>query len=284
MADPERLTLAYLGAHPGEAARVLERMPAADCAGLLARVPARVAGPVVAAMLPTAAAHNLAALEDEPAMALLATLGPQAAVAVLRHVAEPRRTRLIEGLPTATALASRLLLGYEEDAVGAWTDPEVVALLPDTRVDDALERVRNGDAAKVERVYVIDREQRLLGSIELAALLRAPASSRLSELAAAPSAVIAPTTPLAGAATHRGWAQTAVLPVLDRSERLIGVLRREALVRALSRAPVAPSAEEELTVTGALARGYWGAVSGLFAACLAVLPAARSAGGARDER
>ena len=177
MADAERLTLAYLGAHPGDAARVLERMPAADCAGLLARVPARVAGPVVAAMLPTAAARNVAALEDGPAMALLATLGPHAAVTVLRHVAEPRRTRLIEGLPTATALASRLLLGYEEDAVGAWTDPDVVALLPDTRVDDALQRARNGGAARVERVYVIDREQRLLGSLALAALLPPPARS-----------------------------------------------------------------------------------------------------------
>jgi len=283
MADPERLTFAYLGAHPADAARVLERMPAADCAGLLARVPARVAGPVVAAMLPPAAARNLGALEDEPAMALLATLGPQAAVAVLRHFAEPRRTRLIEGLPTATALASRLLLGYDEDAVGAWTDPEVTALLPDTRVDDALERVRN-DGGNVERVYVIDAGQKLLGTLELTALLRAPAASRLSELAPRSSAVIAATTPLAGAANHRGWGQTAVLPVVDRGERLIGVLRRESLVRALARAPSAAKPDEEMTVAGALARTYWGAVSGLFAACLAALPPAHPTAGGKDER
>jgi len=282
MADAERLTLAYLGAHPTDAARVLERMSAADCAALLARVPARVTGPVIAAMLPPAAARNLVALEDGAAMTLLATLGPQAAVAVLRHVAEPRRTRLIEGLPTSTALASRLLLGYDEDTVGAWTDPEVTALLPDTRVDDALERVRN-DGGRVERVYLIDPGQKLLGTLELTALLRAPAASRLSELATRPSAVIAATTPLAGAASHRGWGQTAVLPVVDRAERLIGVLRRESLVRALARAPAAPKADEEMTVAGALARTYWGAVSGLFAACLAVLPPARPAAGGKDE-
>ena len=49
MADPEKLTLTYLDSHPGDAARVLERMSALECAGLLARVPARVAAPTRAA-------------------------------------------------------------------------------------------------------------------------------------------------------------------------------------------------------------------------------------------
>jgi Mg/Co/Ni transporter MgtE len=284
MADPERLTLSYLDAHPGDAARVLERMPAPDCAALFVRVPARVAAPVLSAMLPTAAARQLGALDDQPTMALLAALGPQAAVTILRHVAEPRRLRLLEGLPTATALTSRLLLDYEEDAVGAWTDPEVTALLPETRVEEALERVRNDDAERVERVYVVDTEQKLIGMLELAALLRAPASSRIGDLSPRRPAVIAANTPLAGAASHRGWGGSATMVVVDRSGRLIGVLRREALMRALARGPAAQAAAAEATVVGSLARGYWGAVSGLFAACLAALPGARPVGGAPDER
>jgi len=285
MADPERLTLTYLDAHPGDAARVLERMPAPECAALLARMPARVAGPVIGAMLPAAAARQLSSLEDAAAMALLAALGPQAAVTILRHIAEPRRLRLLEGLPTATALTSRLLLDYEEDAVGAWTDPEVTALLPETRVEEALERVRNGGADRVERIYVVDTEQKLLGMLELATLLRAPGSSRVVDLATKPSAPIAANTPLAAAASHRGWGNSATIVVVDRGGRLIGVLRREALMRALARSPAAQAAAADATVAGALARGYWGAVSGLFAACLAALPATRPIGeGAPDER
>lgn len=284
MADPERLTLTYLDSHPGDAARVLERMSAMECAGLLARVPARVAAPVLAAMLPTAAARQLAALEDSPAMALLGALGPQAAVTILRHVAEPRRQRLLEGLPTATALGSRLLLGYEEDAVGAWVDPEVTALLPETRVEEALERVRNGGAERVERVYLVDPEQKLLGMVELTTLLRAPASSRIADLATRTATQIAANTPLAAAANHRGWGASPTMVVVDRGGRLIGVLRREALMRALARGPAAQAALAEATVAGSLARGYWAAVSGLFAACLAALPGVRPVGGGTDER
>ncbi len=282
MADAERLTFAYLEAHPGDAARVIERLPVENCAALLARVPARIAAPALAAMLPTAAARAIAALDDQPATALLAMVGPQCAVAVLRHVADPRRGRLIEGLPTAAALASRLLLGYEEDTVGAWTDPDVIALLPETRVEDALERVRNG-GAQVEQIYLVGHDQRLAGAVGLATLLRASGASRVAELTPAPSPVISANTPLAGAATHRGWARAAVLAVIDRSERLIGVLRREALARGLARRPAAPRADAEQTVAGALARGYWSAVSGLFTAGLAALPSARPLDGGKDE-
>jgi predicted transcriptional regulator len=159
----------------------------------------------------------------------------------------------------------------------------VIALLPETRVEEALERVRNGDAERIERVYVVDTQQRLLGTLELAALLRAPAATRIVDLAPRPAAAIAANTPLASAANHRGWGGSATMVVVDRSGRLIGVLRREALTRALARGPGAPKAAVESSVAGSLARGYWGAVSGLFAACLAALPSARPVGGGTDE-
>ncbi len=285
MADAQRLTLAYISAHPADAARVLERMPVAESGALFARIPARAAAPVLSAMLPTAAARNLGALEDDAAMALLASLGAQPAVTILRHVAEPRRTRLVEGLPTATAVASRLLLGYSEDTVGAWADPDVTALVAQARVDDALERLRNGSDAPVERVYVIDADERLIGTIEIAALLRAPTSAPLGTLALHPPPVIAANTPLASAVAHRGWERSTALPVIERSERLIGVLRRFALMRALAHGRAAPGEHQDADdLAAAFARGYWNAVSGLLAAALTVLPRVPALRKSGDER
>ena len=285
MADPERLTVAFLSSHPADAARVLERMSAAESSALFERVPARVAGPVLSAMLPTAAARDIGALEDEPAMALLASLGAQSAVTILRHVPEARRSRLLEGLPTATAVASRMLLGYAEDTVGAWADPDLTALLAGARVDDALQRLRNGSDGPAEQIYVIGPDERLIGTIEIAALLRAPAGTPLGTLATKPYAVLAANTPLQGAADHRGWDRSAALPVVERNDRLIGVLRRAVLKRALAGGRT-PSRESDGTdiVTGALARGYWTAVSGLFAAALSVLPRVPPLRKSGDER
>jgi magnesium transporter len=272
MASSETLTLAFLGAHPARAARVLERLPGPEAAALFTRVPARVGGPVFAAMLPPTAARIAGGLDDATALALLTAVGAQAAVAVLRHVAEPRRTRLIEGLPTTTAVASRLLLGSLEDSVGGWIDPDIVVLTPDSSAGEALARVRRGTEVEVEQLYVVDAEQRLLGVVDLQALVRAPEGTAVTALMREPPGALAATASLGSAAAHEAWERAALLPVLERGERLLGVLRRATLRRALAHTEGGVPDGGEATIVGLLAHGYWDAVSGLAEAALALLP------------
>ena len=106
----------------------------------------------------------------------------QTAVALLRHIPDPRRTRLIAGLPTVAALASRVLLGFPEDAVGAWADPEVIALAPTTSATQALQRVRQGQETGVERILVVDAQRKMLGDVSLEALLHAPGAMTVAVL------------------------------------------------------------------------------------------------------
>ena len=282
MADLETLTLAFIESHPADAARVLETLPAAESAALFERVPARLGAPVLAAMLPPTAARNVTALGDERGMGLLSLLGAQAAVAVLRHVPEPRRSHLIDGLPTATAVASRMLLGYPEDSVGAWADTDIVALPPETRVADALARVRVAhDDASV--VHVVGPGERLLGVVDLVTLVRATEPSDVGQLMRRTDAILAAVAPLAGAASHRGWERASVLPVVERGDRLIGVLRRGTLARALARADRPGRSEGERGLAEMLARGYWDALSGIVSAAIGLLPSTRPLKGGTDE-
>ncbi|MEX0959999.1 MAG: CBS domain-containing protein [Burkholderiales bacterium] len=275
MAEPQVLTLAFVTSHPAEAARVLERIPGADAAALFENIPARNGAPVLIAMLPSAAARVVGDLTDETALALLTATGMQGAVTVLRYVPQPRRGHLISGLPTATAVASRALLGYAEDTAGAWIDPEIIAASPDTPARTALERVRAGREAQVEQVYAVDNEERLVGTVDLHVLLRAPDATTLAALMHRPPAVLTANTPLVSAASQRGWERTSVLPVVDRGRRLIGVIRRAALLRALARNRGASQPVDEASLAGLLARGYWDAVSGLAETSLSALPPAK---------
>jgi len=284
MAEAERLTLAYIEAHPADAARVLERLPTAQATAFFASLPARALAPAFGAMLPICAGGVLVALSDEQTVALLSALGTQPALSVLRHVPEARRTQLLADLPTVTAVASRLLLGYPDDSVGAWTDPEVVALPADAAVEDALVRVRAMPGARVEEIYTVGMGERLLGAVELATLLRTPAHTALETVARKPQAVLPAASPLAGAATHRGWQHAAGLPVVEANERLIGVLRRATLMRALARNRSLAAQSETLDVLGVIADGYWQAIAGLIGAAVAALPSVQPVGGERDGR
>jgi magnesium transporter len=283
MAEAERLTLAYVEAHPGDAARVLERLPTEQATAFFASLPARALAPAFGAMLPIAAGRVLAGLPDTETVDLLSALGTQPALSVLRHVPEARRAQLVAELPTTTAIASRLLLGYPDDSVGAWTDPEVIALPADAAVEEALVRVRAMSATRVEEIYTVGIGERLLGSVELATLLRAPAHVALETITRKPPAVLPAASPLAGAATHRGWQHSAGLPVVEASERLIGILRRATLMRALARSRSTSAQAQTLDVLAVIANGYWQAISGLVGAAVAALPAVPPVGGRRDE-
>jgi magnesium transporter len=283
MADAETLSHAFMRAHPAAAARVLDALPPAEASALLARVPARLAAPVLTAMLPAAAARGLGAVEDERALELLGELRTQPMVAVLRHTGEPRRSRLIAGLPTTAGLAAQLLLGYVEDAVGAWTDPDVVALPGETRAADALERVRHA-SLDAQGVFVTGAGGRLDGWAPLPALLRAPPGTSLASIMQRPEAVLAAQTPLPVAAHHAGWEDASILPVVESGERLVGALTREALTRALARVQRLRRADPPDTLGGMLARGYWDALSGGAEAMATLLPAVAPVGRKPNER
>ncbi len=279
----DSLSLAFMRGHPQQAARVLEALPENEAAQLFVRAPARLGAGVLAAMLPMKAARCLGALSHERALELLAPMGAQPTVAVLRHLPDARRRALIGELPTVAALASRLLLGYTEESVGAWADPDVVTLPVETRAGEALERMRQapGDHPVV---FVLDRERRLAGVVAVATLLQAPAGATLTTLMQRPAAVLAAHAPLSSASEHPGWEQGSAMPVVEPGERLVGVLTRDALARALRRVtpPDAVGREESLALV--FARSYWQALSGLFAGFLTLLPRVSALEDNRDER
>jgi magnesium transporter len=265
------LTLAFLRSHPVRAAQVLEALPAAEAAALFERVPARLGATVLAAMLPQRAARIVETLDDARALELLSPMATQPTVVLLRHLPETRRRHLIAGLPTAAALASTLLLGFTDDSLGAWVDPDVTMLGADTRAAAALERLRLAPSGHA-LVFVTDAERRLVGSVSLDVLLRAPAAASLATLMQRPVAVLLAQAPLAGTAAHPGWELASLLPVVESGERLVGVMTRDALARALGRAQPAPALAAAPSLPVLFARGYWQALTGLLGAGLALLP------------
>jgi magnesium transporter len=267
------LSLAFMRGHPAQAARVLEALPTDAAAQLFVQSPARLGAAVLTAMLPHRAARCVAALSDERALELLSGMATQPTVALLRQLPEARRQRLIAGLPTAASMASTLLLGYADDTLGAWADPDVVMLGASTRAGDALARIREAPLAH-PIVFVAGSERRLVGELGVGVLLQAPAAATLATLMRHPAAVLRAHAPLAGTAAHPGWELSSLLPVVEPGDRLVGVLTRDALTRALRRAgPTADGAGPD-SLPALMARGYWQALSGLMDAGLALLPRA----------
>lgn len=276
MADSEKLTHAFLEAHPADAARVLERLAPAAAAALFQSVPLRLASPVLRQMLPIAGVRCLEQLDDVEIAGLLRGVGVQAGVALLRYFDTERRTRLLVQLPTALTIAYELLLGYPEGTVGAWMDTHALALPADMTVGESLERVRRADETLIADPFVIDRNQRLLGYVELADLLRADAAILLARLVRPSPHRLPAQALLTGLREHQGWREASTLPVVERGDLLVGAFTHAALQRALSieqSTPAGSSAEDTLV---GIAGAYWFGVSALIQALVGLLPVERS--------
>jgi Mg/Co/Ni transporter MgtE len=270
MADLDVLTNAFLASHPDAAARVLEQLSHDDAAALYARVPARLGAGVLNAMLPYPAARCLQLVEPAQAALLLAGMSVPAAAAVLRNVPESLRTRLLDALPTTTALACRALLGYPEDSVGACVETEIIALSPGTRVEEALDALREARTLPAGPVYVVDPLRRPLGQVELPVLLRADARQRVDALMTPLPSTLPAVTPLAGADGHPAWRDADVVPVVERGGGLVGVVARRSVQRA-QRGRGEQSIQPSDSLPALLALSYWEAVRGLTDAALSAL-------------
>ena len=274
MSSDETLSFAFLESHPADAARVLERIAPQNVAALLSDAPVRLAAPVLRVMLPPFVARCLEPLGDALVSSLLRAMGPQAGVAVLHYLPEGRRMALLAQLPTAMAMAFRLLLGYPQDTVGAWMDPRVVVLAADTLVDAALNRLREAQGELDTVVFVIGAGQRLLGLADLPDMLRAQSDMPLSKLMRGVPFTLPARSSIHGVAEHEGWDDFQILPVVERDQRFVGALDRGVMARALSRERRAQAPAGYDDVLANLAGGYWLGVSSLIELLVDMLPVA----------
>jgi len=285
MARSDTLSFAFLESHPADAARVLERLAPQNVSALLSDVPLRLAAPVLRLMLPPFVARCLEPLGDETVSGLLRSMGPQPGVAVLHYLPQARRHAVLSQLPTGMGMAFRLLLGYPQDAVGAWMDPRVVVLAGDTPAESALRRLREAQGEIDAVVFVVDAGQRLLGLAELPELFRAAPETALSRLMRPVRFTLPARASIHGVADHAGWNDFQMLPVVERDDRFVGALDRGVMARAVLRDRQLQPQGGLGNVFANLAGGYWLGVSSLIALVVDMLPvAAPLPHGDADER
>ena len=92
------------------------------------------------------------------------------------------RDELLACLNTRDAAELRQLISYPPHTAGALMDPQVLALNPRTTVRDALKRLRALRDKRIHRIFLIDIDQRLLGSLSIRDLALAEPSSTLEQL------------------------------------------------------------------------------------------------------
>jgi len=235
----QRLTEAYAALYPAEVAATLEVRPAEEVASFLAGRDPGVAAVLLDRLSPPQAAESLARMELPAAGRILLRLDPSRAAVLIANLPEPRRDELLGGVDEGLAREIREVMSYPPDTAGHFMDRRVLAFQLQATVEEVLARLRRLGRARTQHVVVIDQEGRLAGLIPLAEVVMAEPPDVLADLIKAPPPrvhVLAPRDEVVEVLTQT---RVSTLPVVDLDDRLLGVIRHDALVQAVREAAAA---------------------------------------------
>ncbi|MEO8011254.1 MAG: CBS domain-containing protein, partial [Dokdonella sp.] len=173
-----------------------------------------------------AAARRLTALPDLHIAQLLNDLGPGRALAILDRFGPERRMRIGSAAGEDTGDQWEAAGAWPEGTVGRLMEPAPESFTAQTRVVDALERLRPLAARTlVTYVFAIDEGGRLVGVVTFREMLFAQPEQRLEEIMVARPFALHPETDVITAMREVVRRHYPVYPVCDAENRLIGVVR-----------------------------------------------------------
>jgi len=233
--------------HPEEAARLIETSDDAETAELLAATRPEAAIAVVRRITPDRAARVIALLSEELRRKVLGSLNQNRSAAILARLSPEERDLCLKQLDETLASELRALMEYPAETAGALMDPRSTSFRPDATRRDVVRRLRRFRDRRVQDVFLVDEDGRLVGSVPLETIVLADEGSQLADLVTAtPISVLAIASRdeiVQTFETHR----IGSLPVVDIDGRLLGVLRQRELIQAAQERATASA----VTMTGA---------------------------------
>ena len=249
--------------HPSDAAQVLERLAAEEASAYLDDLPPRVAATVLHRMVSATAAECVAQLSPPRFAPVIAALPLDRSAALLRRLEPARQKELLSRVPSNISALLAGLLRYPENSAGALMDPRALTLPEDITAAEAMARVRRAPRHALYYIYVLNREQKLVGVMNLRELMLAPPKERLSGAMRREVASLPASAGRMAIIEHRGWRDVHALPVVDACGMFLGVLRYETLRRLERESVPAPSPEGALAAVLTLGEICWVGLAGI---------------------
>lgn len=254
----------FLSGHPSDAARLIEEMPLDQAVAVIneARVPA--AARTLASMAADLAARCLENLPPAKSSQLLDALPPGSAAAFVRRVDKKKRPALLGGMPSKSRERLESMLRYSEESAGAVMDPLTVTLPDDITVEQARQRLRESAEHLYYYVYVVNREQRLVGVVGLRELFMNNGEDLVRSVMVAKVMSLSDRDPLIAVVAHPGWREYHAMPVVSEEGVFVGMIRYRTLRRLAEAYEQAGRPGGGLDTLFALGELYWTGLVELF--------------------
>ena len=198
-------------------------------------------------------------LDSAHQRSLLDSLRADEVSEVLEQLPADDRARLLDEMPAGVAARllgdvsaderarTLLLLGYAPESAGRIMTPGYVSIPAEMSAEQALARVRQAgiDAETIYLLYVVDEARRLIGVVTLKAIVLAEFEATVAELMRAGPLRATTDEDQEAVARRLVVNDLLALPVVDREDRLVGIVTIDDAIDVLER-----ESTEDLTRIG----------------------------------
>ena len=229
----EQLRDAYLREQPADAALLIEKLPDRTVHESLAGASARGLVLCLDNLSTGRAAVVFGGLDEQRQREVLEQAPPRLATSLLEQLDEPDREAALDSLPRSVRKELVRLQQYDEDSAGRLLDRPYDTIRTDMTVAETLGVLRRSGARRTRSLYVVDRNNKLVGKVDMQSIAMAEAGQRLSELLEGLEGSVLATSPRREVIEQLEKYHVDSLPVVDVEGRLLGVVRYQRLFEAI---------------------------------------------------
>jgi magnesium transporter len=221
--------------HPADIADILEELAPAEREAVFESLDEEVAAEALEEIDPRMQIELMRSIDSDKAADIVEEMDPDAAADLLGDLPEETSVEILEEMePAERQEVSELLAFHENTAAGRMTT-EYIALSSEHTVGDAIDRLRQfeGPTETISSIYLVDSQEKLLGSVPLVSLVLAPGATRLGALA--PEHVIYAETNTSDKDVAEMFDKynLLTLPVVDGEGKLAGIITADDIISLL---------------------------------------------------
>ena len=186
-------------------------------------------------------------LEPETVAEGVRDLDSDDAVYILEDLPKEDQAEILEQMSPSDRVALAQRLDYPEESAGRRMQTEFIAVPPSWTVGQAIDYMRETDdlPERFFELYVVDRDQRLLGAVPLDRLARTKRPVAVSELMEPERHVVRATEDQEAVARRFERYNLVAAPVVDEKDRMVGVMTFDDIVDVIEQ-----EAEEDIKALG----------------------------------
>lgn len=181
----QQLTEELNGYHSADLADILPELKAEDRLLCFQHIEEEKAADLIEYLSPQLQVELLGDIDEEKASRIISKLPHDSAADVLGDMEEDESETYLDKLPDKFQAEVRELLTYNEDTAGGIMTPVVMTVNVDMTVEDVLSHIRIQaleDNVELYYIYVVDKQNHLLGVISLRSLLTSPVYKKVEDI------------------------------------------------------------------------------------------------------